>query len=231
MAREYIQRFAGIQAGQEDRIIEGQAIVYDTLSVMLNDIEGIVYKEIIYKGAVEQAMLDYQDIILLYNHNEQNTVPLARWNKGKGTMRVLADDSGVRFSAHAKETAQGTEIYEAVKAGDLSGCSFRYWIDKPEDHKFTRQADGSYIHEVWKIGGIRDISIVTSPAYQETSVMARNAEFARMVKEQVEADEKAEAEAKAKQEAQAKAEAERQAKERGEAQRRFEELKKKYLII
>lgn len=173
--KEFIQRFADVKA-DDNRTISGTAILFDVESQILTDKNG-TYTEVIKRGAISQELLDNCDIILTYNHEEKQAVPLARSNKGKGSLKLRLTDNGVDFSCRMKNTVTSNEIYEAVKQGDLSGCSFKFYVDNSEgSHKFVRQSDGSYIHEVYKISAIRDISIVTVPAYEETSVYARQLE-------------------------------------------------------
>jgi uncharacterized protein len=179
--KEYILRYTDNLKADENRTISGTAIVFDVVSNVINDMN-VPYVEVIHKGAVTEDTIINSDIVLSFNHLDMEHVPLARSKNGKGTLKTLITENTVDFSCKAKNTSYSTEVYEGVKAGDLTGCSFKYTVG-PKDHKFTRQSDGSYIHDVYKIQQLFDFSIVQCPAYNETSV------FARQLQDQVNQDE------------------------------------------
>lgn len=148
-----------------DRTIKGTAIVFDSLS---NDLGG--FKEIIKRDAVTQDLIEKSDIVMNYNHNNQNVI-LARSKNGKGTLQLFLTDSGVDFEFSAKKTAFGDELLESVRCGDLDKCSFAFKLAKGGES--WAKDNGQYIRTITKIESLHDVSIVTSPAYSETSVNTR----------------------------------------------------------
>lgn len=181
MEKEIIIRNIRSITANDDKTISGSAIVFDIPSDTLYDGGTIPFVEIIHKGAITHDTINRSDIKLTYNH-QSKTVPIARSNKGKGSLKVMLTDDTVDFSTPVKNTNSAQEIYEAIRAGDLSGCSFVGTL-LPSDHKLERQNDNSYIHHIYNIQEIKDLSIVDSPAYPETSVIARQ------LQEQVQVDE------------------------------------------
>jgi phage head maturation protease len=61
-----------------------------------------------------------------------------------------------------------------VKRGDLFGSSFIFWVGM-QDFTRERGKDGIYIHRVKNIRRIDDMTIAADPAYEQTSVSAREA--------------------------------------------------------
>lgn len=157
-------RTAAAAADAKDLILEGVAIVFDTPTI-INDVSGS-YTEIIRAGALDQT--DLSDVHLFYNH-DANKVPLARTPK---TMELKASTVGLEFKATLPNTESAREVYEAVKRGDLSGCSFAFTVPEGGD-EYDPATNTRTIH---KIAKLYECSVVPFPAYPQTSVEARNAQ-------------------------------------------------------
>lgn len=152
-------RTAPITATDKPLIISGYAVVFDT-PAQIGD-----FQEIILREALEAT--DLSDVALFYNHN-LNSVPLARTPK---TLQLQIDAHGLKFVATLPATAEGESIYQSIKRGDLRGCSFAFTVDKDEWQGNKRI--------ITKIGQIFELSIVPYPAYQDTTIEARDKKFAR----------------------------------------------------
>lgn len=157
-------RAAAAGATAQDLILEGVAIVFDTPTI-INDVSGS-YTEIIRAGALDQT--DLSDVHLFYNH-DANKVPLARTPK---TMELKTSTVGLEFKATLPNTESAREVYEAVKRGDLSGCSFAFTVPEGGD-EYDPATNTRTIH---KIAKLYECSVVPFPAYPQTSVEARNAQ-------------------------------------------------------
>jgi uncharacterized protein len=170
-----------IQVDEEKRLINGTAILFEQESVNLGG-----FTEVMKRGSITQELLDNSDIIMKYNHK----IMLARRNKGKGSLNVSLDDVGVHFSFRAKKTNTSEEVLQAIKEGDLTGCSFEFGVrsDDPTAVKIVRRSGNVPLQEVYKVAVLRDLSIVDSPAYPQTSVNARALEILTK-EEQAEKDE------------------------------------------
>ena len=155
------------------RIIEGYGIVFDELSRVLRDFEDLPpYREIIETGAVTEEDLKGFDIKMTMYHNREKL--LARSRFGEGTLNLSVDEVGVKYEFEAPNTVDGDTALELVKRGDLFGSSFIFWVGMTD---FTREKgeDGIYIHRIKKILRIDDMTIAADPAYEQTSVKAREA--------------------------------------------------------
>ncbi len=159
-------RAAAAADAAQDLILEGVAIVFDTPTI-INDVSGS-YTEIIRAGALDQT--DLSDVHLFYNH-DANKVPLARTPK---TMELKTSTVGLEFKATLPNTESAREVYEAVKRGDLSGCSFAFTVPEGGDD-YDPATNTRTIHRIAKL---YECSVVPFPAYPQTSVEARNAQKA-----------------------------------------------------
>lgn len=151
-------------------VIEGTPIVYDSIgNPYPYDPEG--FEEVIRKGALEGA--DISDVVLTVNH-DGSKVPLARTRNGKGTMTLVRQPDGLHFRAilDTVENATAKEVFSALKRGDLWGMSF-IAIVNPEDIIWS-EVDGRPHAEIARIAELKEISIVTRPAYKDTRVKTRS---------------------------------------------------------
>ena len=150
----------------ENSYIEGRPIVYDSRT----DIGGF-FDEIIERGALNET--DLHDVRFLVNH-DFSKIPLARSrrNNGHSTMQLFVDEEGLRIKAllDTENNAEAKALYSAVERGDISGMSFCFsvdgeaWDDLDTDHPTRR---------ITKIGSVVEVSAVTFPAYEATSIQAR----------------------------------------------------------
>lgn len=153
---------------QHGHIIEGHPIVFDERTDM------IWFDEIIDKGALDKT--DLKDVRFLVNHDTKK-LPLARSrnNNENSTMQLKPDNEGlgIRADLDTENNADSRALYSAVERGDISGMSFMFtvrgakWENLDSDHPTRHITD---------IGVVYEVSAVTFPAYEATSINARNAE-------------------------------------------------------
>ena len=153
---------------EQGGIITGRPIVYDSRT----DLGW--FDEIIEPGALNNT--DLSDVRFLVNH-DISKIPLARSrrNNGNSTMQLIPDDAGL--SIHVKldteNNAEAKALYSAVQRGDITGMSFMFairdekWDDLDGEHPTRRIKDISTVVEV---------SAVTFPAYESTTINARSKE-------------------------------------------------------
>ena len=145
--------------GDGEYIIEGYAAVYETKTV-LGEIDGIKYHEIIRSGA--HSGVDFSRCILLYDHSGK---VLARVSNGSLDIRETA--RGLWFRASLKHSKEARELYEEIKAGLIDKMSWAFTVSKESYDNSTNT------RIIEKIDKVYDISAVSAPAYQQTSVFAR----------------------------------------------------------
>lgn len=86
-----------------------------------------------------------------------------------GTLTLKTDSRGLwgEVKINPKDT-DAMNLYERVKRGDVDQCSFGFRI---LDEEFSD--NGSSVHWTIKKVELYEVSVVTFPAYQDTSVSAR----------------------------------------------------------
>ena len=148
----------------ESRHIQGYGSVFNERSL---DLGGFV--EMIAPGAFD-GVIERSDVKCYLDHNPEKGI-LARSRNGKGSLSLVVDEKGLRYEFDAPHTNLGDEVVEGLKRGDYSQSSFAFTVD---DEVWTKEADGTYLRTITKIGGLYDVSIVANPAYEGTSVALRS---------------------------------------------------------
>lgn len=173
--------------------VEGYAAVFDEEA----DIAGI-FREVIRPGAFRNAIKRGDDVVFVINHGG---LPLAR--STSGTLSLEEDARGLRV----RSTLDGSDpdvrrIVPKMKRGDLSKMSFAFSMEGGRQN-WASSGDVE-LREIIEVGSLSDVSIVTTPAYDGTSIALRSREEAKQEAEKAKAD----AEEKRKAYALRKAEAE-----------------------
>ena len=203
------------EAGQEgeSRTIVGRAIVFNSESELLDDF-GMQFREVILPEAATMDFLLTQDIKMNMLHDRKQTV--ARWNKGKGSLKLSVDREGVSFEFDAPKCDLGDRCLEMVRRGDYSGCSFEFYPDK---YEVQERGKDNVLVKHSRFAKIGALTIGLDPAYKQTSVNAR--ELYDQTPGGI-AEKKAEEEARQREEQEKKAAIEREMNRRLEALKRIE---------
>lgn len=150
------------------RVVEGRPIVFGQRTDL-----GFCEEEI-RAGAVSEEAL--KDVRFLVNHNI-DMIPLARSrnNNENSTMQLTVDDEGVfmRADLDVERNQTAAELDSAVERGDVSGMSFMFTVDGEEWEGLDSEHP---VRHITKIGQIFEVSAVTWPAYEQTSINARSLE-------------------------------------------------------
>jgi len=154
----------------DDRMISGYALKFNTISNLIRSGNQSFF-EIIMPGAIDEFFIHSQDVKCLFNHNSDSGI-LARSNKGKGSLSLTVDSTGLFYSFKARNSPLSEEVYQSIKAGDITGSSFAFAVAEGGD-KWERSG-GQNIRRIYKIGGFYDVSPVLDAAYTSSSVNARS---------------------------------------------------------
>lgn len=133
--------------------------------------------ESVAPGAFENTLGG--DIRALIDH--ETRLVLGR-NKS-GTLELREDSHGLWGRVKINPNDQdAVNLYERVKRGDVDQCSFGFDIVKED----TEVRDDGSVH--WTIREVKlyEVSVVTFPAYTETSVSARKRDFEEIQKRETE---------------------------------------------
>lgn len=149
--------------------LSGRAIVYNSPT----DIGGW-FQEIIEPGALDGA--DLTDVPFLVNHNDR-MIPVARSrrNTPNSTLRLFVNEFGLDFEADidTERNATARELDSAADRQDIDGCSFRFSVS---DERWENLDTDYPTRHILKFDKIGEISAVTWPAYESTTLYARSKE-------------------------------------------------------
>jgi len=128
--------------------------------------------ERVMPGAFDEA-LKADDVRALFNHD--NSLVLGR--NQAGTLTLSVDEKGLRYSVDLPDTQTGRDVPVLVERGDITGSSFAFMTRGEDGQKvYEDKARNSYIRELRAVE-LFDVSPVTYPAYEGTSVAVRGAEI------------------------------------------------------
>ncbi len=162
----------------ETREADGEMYISGYFAVFNSEYEmwpGAV--ETIADTAFDGALAD--DIRCLIDH--ETRLVLGR-NKA-GTLTLKVDARGLWGEVKVNPNDQdAVNLYERVKRGDVDQCSFGFDI---LDEEFEDRGDSVK----WTIKKVKlyEVSVVTFPAYEETSVSARKKQLGEVKKRSIEA--------------------------------------------
>ncbi|MEK5331044.1 phage major capsid protein [Lysinibacillus sp. FSL W8-0992] len=141
---------------QGEKVISGYAIKFGAPS---KDLGGFV--EVITPEALKEV--DLSNVILLHGHDYGK--PLA--SVKADTLKLEVDEIGLRFEATLQDTTYANDIYKNIQAGIIDSMSFGFEIGV---ESFDKNEDGVITRSIEKVKALREISIVTVPAYNESNV-------------------------------------------------------------
>ena len=191
-----------IEGQSESRRIEGKPVIFGVRSVNLTPWSSTrkVY-EILEPGCISNELLQRSDVILNINHSNKVTDVLGRCNNGKGTLELGLRETYIEAACDLPRTNGANDTLELIKRGDISGMSFAFeddWEDTENGVSLERTNEIEDGKEVWlrhvkRITGLYDVSIVTHPAYEQTTVATREQgdEILRQIDAQIEAQQRA----------------------------------------
>lgn len=172
MNKEIRTREISFSTGENNKL-SGQAIVFNSVSNVLYDRENRkFFREVIAPEAVNEALIASSDIKLVVDHSREKL--LARSKYGKGSLNLSIREDGLYFDCDCPNTTLGHDMYELIRRGDYSQMSFAF-IDGQERGDITWDFSTDIpTRTVHRIAEMLDISIVQSPAFDQTSVSARS---------------------------------------------------------
>ena len=153
-------------------VIEGYFSVFNTTYDM-----GYGMSESVAPGAFTKSISN--DVRALINHD--TTLVLGRTSAH--TLELREDSHGLwgKIAINPKDS-DAMNLYERVKRGDVSQCSFGFNIvsENTDIHE-----DGS-VHWTITEADLHEVSVCTFPAYEETAVSARAHDLEEIKKRQFE---------------------------------------------
>jgi len=164
-AAERITMTAEVRAVATD---DGSLKIGGYAATFNNEATGLNFREVIAPGAFTRALASNDPVFLLVNHDMEG-IPLA--STQSGTLQLRQDKTGLYMEATldaANPKAQ--ELSSALRRGDMDKMSFAFTVS-PDGQ--TRDAGLRTIQDIERL---YEVSVVTLPAYDATSVGMRSAE-------------------------------------------------------
>ncbi|MBR2653347.1 MAG: HK97 family phage prohead protease [Lachnospiraceae bacterium] len=153
---------------EERKVVRGYASTFDEPYVLMDSADFELLEQVDAR-AFDEA--DMSDVIFQYNHEGR---VFARVKNG--TLRVQPDDRGLAIEADLGGTDIGRDLYEEIKGGYTDKMSFGFriledeWVDNV-DHETGKITT---LRTIKRIGKVYDVSAVSIPANDGTSISVRS---------------------------------------------------------
>lgn len=170
--REYRDLYEILKINEENEgemVVEGYASTFEQPYRLWEDKENQVELwEVVDKNAFANTNMD--DVIFQYNHEGR---VFAR--KRNNTLEVQPNEEGLLIRANLGGTTIGRQLYEEIKGGYTDKMSFGFTVDA-DVWVEENQEDGStqITRRITSIGKLYDVSAVSIPANDSTSISVRS---------------------------------------------------------
>lgn len=164
--REYRNMTIEVREDEDQKkIVTGYASTFDDPYLLYRG-EGFELWEVVDKDAFAET--DMSDVIMQYDHKGR---VFARTRNN--TLAVEPDDKGLFITADLGGTEIGRELYEEIRGGYTDRMSFGFTVTGESEEKEKSDA-GTWIYtrRITKVGKLYDVSAVSLPANDGTSIAA-----------------------------------------------------------
>lgn len=165
--RNFTMEIRSAENEEDEKIVRGYASTFNEPYELYNDGQYIV-REQVDPAAFDDA--DMNDVIMQYNHEGK---VFARTSNG--TLDVSVDDKGLAIRADLGGTGAGRELYEEIKGGYTTKMSFGFTVDEDKRETVENREEGTVtvLRTITKIRKVYDVSAVSIPANDGTSISVR----------------------------------------------------------
>ena len=154
--------------GDEERVVEGYATTFNQPYLLWQDGNYEVWEQVDARAFDE---CDMQDVIMQYDHRGR---VFAR--NSNDTLQLTVDPVGLRIRAELGGTEIGRQLYEEISGGYTTKMSFGFKVAEDKQEVTENNEDGSatVLRTITKISKLYDVSAVSIPANDATSISARS---------------------------------------------------------
>lgn len=166
--RDFILAVVPSENESEERmIVEGYASTFNQPYTLWEDDEFVIQEQVDAK-AFDEA--DMTDIILQYDHEGRVFARVSN-----GTLSVAPDEVGLAIKADLGGTDIGRQLFQEIRGGYTTKMSYGY-TTTGEEWSESRLEDGRILElrTVTSVGKVYDVSAVSIPANNATSISVRN---------------------------------------------------------
>lgn len=160
------------QSEEKNYIVEGYATTFDSPYELYRDGK-YINKEQVSSRAFDFCYMD--DTIFQYDH--QGMVYARTRNN---TLRLDRDEHGLKVTADLGSTEASRGVWDAIDKGLIDKMSFAFVVDREkDDYSYEELSNGDVIitRTINKIDRLYDVSAVSFPANEQTSISARSKEL------------------------------------------------------
>lgn len=161
----YLQADLRTEENERGSVITGYPIVFE------QETDLGFCREVIDGGSMGDGSV-LRDVALIANH-DFGMIPMARSrrNNENSTMKLTPDQHGVamRAALDTDGNPKAKEAYSAVNRGDITGMSFAFIVN---EERWTDLDTDKPLRRIMSFSRIFEVSLVTNPAYEGTSVQA-----------------------------------------------------------
>ena len=158
------------RAEEEEKkmIVRGYASTFDDPYVLYEDDE-FVLSERIDPKAFDEA--DMSDVILQYDHEGRVFARISN-----GTLKLSTDDKGLAVEADLGGTDIGRSLYQEIEGGYTSKMSFGFTVAEEawEETRDNETGKTQEMRTIVRVKKVYDVSAVSLPANDGTSISVRN---------------------------------------------------------
>ena len=158
-----------------EKIVSGYATTFNESYELYRDSWNgttYIFLEQVDRGAFDDT--DFSDVIMQYDHEGRVFT-----RTSNGTLELDPDDHGLHIRANLGGTELGRQLFEEIEGGYTTKMSigFRVGKDRREEKKKKNEETGvstvTILRTIEKISTLYDVSAVSLPANDATSISAR----------------------------------------------------------
>ena len=155
------------RADTDEKIVEGYATTFNDPYVLYQE-DGYTVVEQVDRNAFNET--DISDVIMQYDHEGR---VFARGSNG--TLELAADNFGLHIRANLGGTEIGRQLYDEIAGGYTNKMSFGFRVaeDKREITEDRDKNEVTVLRTITKISKLYDVSAVSLPANDGTSISSR----------------------------------------------------------
>ncbi|MDY3723492.1 MAG: HK97 family phage prohead protease [Treponema sp.] len=131
------------------------------------DGQEIEVREQVDSHAFDEA--DMSDVIFNLNHEGRVFARLSN-----NTLKLNIEEKGLHVDAYLGGTEEGRKIHEEIEGGYLTKMSYRFSVEDDKWEEFTEGDKRVYLRTITKMRKLYDVSVVSIPADDHTSISARS---------------------------------------------------------
>jgi len=148
--------------GDNQDYVHGVPVVFNT-PTCLYEYEGVKFYEQIDRHAFDNC--DMSDVIFNYNHGGRVAARIRN-----NTLKLSINDVGMEMDAFLGGTEYGRQLLEDIRGGYIDKMSFAFVV-APDGETYD---PATHTRTITRIKKLYDVSAVDIPAYDTTSISARD---------------------------------------------------------